>query len=124
MKLHTKIASLAVAASTAGLLGFAGVTTAAHATCGSAQAGSGTVYDSGAPSPGSPGYVGVSPQSGDYVQASGSASASGVSGDITAAGSAPAGSGGISIGNDGQQSSGVGGTPVPSNPLNAGACAG
>jgi hypothetical protein len=117
LKLGTKLAGLAVAASTAGLLGFSGVTTAAHA-CGQPSGAPGgqqvppgaPVYaytsGAGAPTPGpQTGFVGVTSPNG-YIQANGtvgsaSSSPPGASGSVTASGGAGGQSGVVSTSNDG-----------------------
>ena len=125
MRLRTKVLTLAVAGTTAGLFGVGGLTNAAHG-CGSAQGANvfpgppSPVYSSGPPSASPSGYVGVggtSPAGGGYVQATGSAGATGVTGNITASGSGGGQSGTVAVGNDGQEAG-----PVPANPANIGVC--
>jgi len=125
VRLRTKVLTLAVAGTTAGLFGVGGLTNAAHG-CGSAQGANvfpgppSPVYSSGPPSASPSGYVGVggtSPAGGGYVQATGSAGATGVTGNITASGSAGGQGGTVAVGNDGQEA----GT-VPANPANFGVC--
>jgi hypothetical protein len=128
LKKSTKIAGIAAAATTA-LFGLGSFNSAANA-CGSAQGANvfpgapSPVYTSGAPSPSGTqtGYVGVGGSqagSGGYAQATGTAGAGGVTGNVTLAGTSPAGGGAIAVGNDGAES----GT-VPANPANIGVCQG
>jgi hypothetical protein len=129
LKKTTKIAGLAAAATTA-LFGLGSLNSAANA-CGTAQGANvfpgppSPVYTSGAPSPSGTqtGYVGVggsTPGGSGYAQATGTAGAGGVDGNITLAGTSAAGGGSASVGNDGNQAGG----PVPANEAGVGACAG
>jgi len=129
LKKSTKIAGVAAAATTA-LFGLGSLTSPASA-CGSSQGANvfpeapSPVYTSGQPSPSctQTGYVGVAGSqqgSGGYAQATGTAGAGGVTGNVTLSGTSPAGSGSVAVGNDGQESGGS----LPANPANVQVCQG
>ena len=123
LRFRTKLAAVAVAGSTAAMFGITGVTSSAVAACGSAQGANvvpgppSPVYTSGAPAAGptQTGYVGAAGSgggAGGYVQATGTAGAGGVTGNVTASGTSPAQSGTVAVGNDGNETPVAGGVGV------------